>query len=85
MNEPQHILTDIARGHVPLKYRAALQNLIKQKGQSFLRASYYNELLQEPGKYPLPLKKAMKNLHASRATIFRDYKMYKHLFEVNHV
>jgi len=80
MNELTQLLENIADGNVPLKYRQALQELIKQKGRSLLRATYYDELLKRPD-IKNPISMAMKKLHASRSTIYRDHALYKHLFK----
>ncbi len=80
MNELTQLLENIADGNVPLKYRQALQKLISQKGRSLLRAAYYDDLLRH-STIKNPISMAMQKLHASRATIYRDYALYKHLFK----
>lgn len=72
------LLSEIAEGRVPLIYRAAIQQTLLTKNRSLLRAAHYQSLLDS--NEPEPLKQAMRDLRASQATVFRDHRMYKHLF-----
>jgi len=79
MNELTRLLGHIADGKIPVIYRKAIQQLVTQKGQPLLRATYYVGLLNQPDRYPHPLQTAMRDLNVSRPTIFRDIKEYKFL------
>jgi len=78
-NKAVYLLDQIARGYVPRRYRAALQQILMNKHKTFLRAVYFDGLTQAGEKQPI--KKAMRALAISRQTLYRSISLYKNIFK----
>ncbi|VAW83120.1 hypothetical protein MNBD_GAMMA12-2630 [hydrothermal vent metagenome] len=78
-NEATYLLTQFARGYVPMKYRAVMQKILTHHHKDLFRAIYFQELLND--KKIHPAKRARRALGVSRSSLYRSYNLYKHLFK----
>ena len=78
-NKAVYLLDQIARGYIPVQYRAVFQKLLIHGDKSLLRAIIFNELLE--GGELKPSTKACRMLNTSRSSLYRDFNKHKPIFK----
>jgi len=78
-NKAVKLLSQLAAGYVPKRYRMTLQKLLLHHDKSLLRAIIFNELLESGERFPS--KKACRMLNTSRANLYRNFDKHKNIFK----